>query len=132
MEQVSESFAQHFVSQNRVLREQRDQALNKSERACKELELLKSIDGDSLSPEQEQQLFTFIGKLKLSRSKTGSIQAHNVRGRPANLVQVRSVEIGSAVASNSTIRLRSKFYERLETICCVRKDSAEPKQDVVR
>ena len=64
--------------------------------------------------------------------KTGSIQAHNVRGRPTNLVQVRSVEIGSAEASSSTIRQRSKFYERLETICCARKDSAEPKQDVVQ
>ena len=46
------------------------------------------------------------------------------------MVQVRSAEIGSAEASISTIRQRSKFYERLETICCARKDSAEPKQDV--
>ena len=81
MEQVSERFTQHFISQNQILREQRDQAMNESERAYKELELLKSINGDSLIPEQEQ-LFTSIVKLKSSRSKTGSIQTHNVRGRP--------------------------------------------------
>ena len=57
---------------------------------------------------------------------------HNVRDRPTNLVQVRSVEIGSAEASSNTIRQRSKFYERLETIRCARKDSAEPEQDVVQ
>ena len=131
MDQVNERFTHHFISQNQILREQRDKALNESERAYKELELLKNINGDSLSPDQEQ-LFTSIVKQKLSRSKTGSIQAHNVRGRPTNLVQVRSVEIGSAEASSSTIRQRSKFYERLETICCARKDSAEPKQDVVQ
>ena len=65
MEQVNEHCTQYFISQNQILREQRDQALNLSERAYKELELLKSINGDSLSPEQEQ-LFTSIVKLKLS------------------------------------------------------------------
>ena len=48
------------------------------------------------------------------------------------MVQVRYVEIGSVEASSSTIRQRSKFYERSETICCARKDSAEPKQDVIQ
>ena len=48
-------------------------------------------------------------KHKLARPKTGSIQAHNVRGRATNLVQVRAVETGSAEASAGTVRQRSKF-----------------------
>ena len=53
MDQVNERFTHHFISQNQILREQRDQALNESERAYKELELLKNFNGDSLSPDQE-------------------------------------------------------------------------------
>ena len=38
MDEVNERFTQHFISQNQILRKQRDQALNESWRAYKELE----------------------------------------------------------------------------------------------
>ena len=68
-------------------------------------------------------MFTSIVKLKLRRSATGTIQAKNARGRPTNLVLIRTVEVGSAEASSSTLGERSKFFERLETVCSTKKDS---------
>ena len=77
-------------------------------------------------------MFTSIVKLKLRRSATGTIQAKNARGRSTNLVSIRTVEISSAEANNSTLIERSKFFERLETVCSTKKDSVsdEPNDDV--
>ena len=71
-------------------------------------------------------------KHKLARSKTGSIQAHNVHGRATNLVQVRAAEVSSAKASISTVHQWSKCYERLETLCSTRKDDNESTKDIAQ
>ena len=93
-----------------------------SQKTSNQLESLHCINGDSLTLEQEQ-IFTSIVKCKLRRSSSGLIQAKNVRGRPTNLVQIRNVKVGSAEASCSTVRKRSKFYERLESICSTPADN---------
>ena len=51
------------------------------------------------------------------------LQAKNVHGRAINLVQIRTVEAGSAEASCSTVRERPKFYKRLESICSTPADN---------
>ena len=95
------------------------------------LENLRNVSGDSLSVEQEQ-IFTSVAKLKLHGSATGTIQVKNARGRPTNLVSICTVDVGSAEANSSTLRERSKFFERLETVCSTKKDSIsdEPNDDV--
>ena len=45
--------------------------------------------------------------------------------RYASLLQIRSVEKGSADASSSTLRQRSKFYENVETVCSTNKKDTE-------
>ena len=124
VEENNERFKNFSIVQNLKLRDERDQALDKCQKALKELESLKTVSGDSLRPEQEQ-MFTSIVKLKLRRSQNGLIKAHSVRGRPTNLITVRSVEVGSAEGSSSTVRERSRFFEKLETICTTPENSAE-------
>ena len=91
-------------------------------RAKKTSKQLESLRWDSLTKEQEQ-IFKSILKCKLRCSSSGLVQAKNVRGRPTNLVQIRTVEVGSAEASCSTVRQRSKFQERLESICSTPADN---------
>ena len=71
IEQQNEHFVQYIISRN--------QALGESERISKELASLRTIQGDSLMPEQEK-MFTSMVKLKLRRSEAGLIPAHDVRG----------------------------------------------------
>ena len=114
IEQQNEQFIQYNISRNQALQDECDQALGQSERILKELASLKTIQGDSLMPAQEKIVMSMV-KLKLGRSEAGLIQAlYNVRGRPTNLIKVRSIEKGSAEASSSTIRQCSKFYECIE------------------
>ena len=116
VEENNERFKNFLIAQNLKLRDERDQASDECQKTLKELGSLKTISGDSLRPEQEQ-MFTSMVKLKLRRSQNGLIKAHSVRRRPTNLITVRSVEVGSAEGSSSTVRERSRFFEKLETIC---------------
>ena len=131
IEERNERATQYFISRNLSLQSELDNALDKSEQTSKELKNLRNVSGDSLSVEQEQ-MFTSIVKLKFRRSATGTIQAKNAQGRPTNLVSIRTVEVGSAEASSSTLRERSKFFERLETVCSTKNDtvSDKPNDDV--
>ena len=124
VQQHNEKPIQYVTSRNQALQEERDQALEESQRIAKDLASLQTVQGDSLRPEQET-MFTSMVKLKLRRSENGVIQAHNVRGRPTNLLQLRSVEKGSADASSSTLRQCSKFYENVETVCSTNKKDTE-------
>ena len=92
VQQHNEKLVQYVTSRNQALQEERDKALEESQRIAKNLASLQTVQGDSLRPEQET-MFTSMVKLKLRRSENGVIQAHNVRGRPTNLLQIRSVEL---------------------------------------
>ena len=134
VQENNERFKNFLIAQNLKLREERDQALDECQKTLKELESLKTVSGDSLRPEQEQ-MFTSMVKLKLRRSQNGLMKAHSVRGRPTNLITVRSVEVGSAEGSSSTVRERSRFLEKLETICTSTENGAEQnmsKHDVTK
>ena len=124
VEENNERFKNLLIAQNLKLRDERDQVLDECQKTLKELESLKTVSGDSPRPEQEQ-MFTSMVKLKLRRSQNGLIKAHSVRGRPTNLITVRSVEVGSAEGSSSTVRECSRFFEKLETICTTPENSTE-------
>ena len=91
VQQHNEKLVQYVISRNQALQEERDQALEESQRIAKDLASLQTVQGDSLRPEQET-MFTSMVKLKLRRSENGVIQAHNVGGRPTNLLQIRHLQ----------------------------------------
>ena len=56
IEQQNKHFTQYIISRNQALQNEHDQALGESERISKELASLKTIQGDSLMPEQRENV----------------------------------------------------------------------------